>query len=122
MTHGLATATAALLVVVVGTALAYGWGPSSTLARTTGLLLIVAGTATLAGLLVRNLLGLRRVTRTHRHEATSYPVDEQLHRSAPMHMSAMSALRNGAASRRFADGADIADVEGHPRHRPMRSP
>lgn len=82
---------------------------------------MLAGTATLAGVLVRNLLGLRRTTRGRRPETRSSTVAEQLHHTTPAQMSAATALRDSAAGRRFADSGSI-DIDGRPRHTPTQSP
>lgn len=114
-------AATALAAVALGTAVTYGWGSSSAPARTTGLALMLAGTATLAGVLVRNLLGLRRTMRGRRPETTSSTVAEQLHHTTPAQMSPATALRNSAAARRFADSGST-DIDGPPHHTPARSP
>lgn len=114
-------AAAALAAVALGTAATYGWGSSSTPARTAGLALMLAGTATLAGVLVRNLLGLRRTTRGRRPETTPSTVAEQLHHTTPAQMSPGTVLRDSAAARRFADSGSN-DLNGRPRHTSTRSP
>jgi hypothetical protein len=101
-------AAAALAAVVLGTVVTYGWGSSSASAWTTGLLIMVAGTATLAGILLRTMLGLRHTTRARRPETTSSPAGRQVPRPTLGEMSAATALRNGAAGRRFADSAETA--------------
>ena len=88
---------AALAVVLLGTVIAYGWGPSSAQAQTAGLLLMLVGTASLAGVLVRSLLGLRRTTRARRPETAASLVAERIGSPpAPVGTSAATAdLRSG---------------------------
>lgn len=57
---------AALATVGLGTVVTYAWGSSSAAVLAMGLLIMVAGTACLAGVLVRNVFGLRRTTRARR--------------------------------------------------------
>lgn len=56
----------ALATVMLGTVVTYAWGPSSVRALAIGLLVMLAGTACLTGVLVRSVLGLRRTTRGRR--------------------------------------------------------
>lgn len=64
-------AAAALAAVVLGTVITYGRGPSSAQAQAVGLLIMLAGAASLAGILARKLRGLRRTTRARRPETAS---------------------------------------------------
>jgi hypothetical protein len=76
-------AAAALAAVVLGTVITYGWGPSSAQAQAVGLLIMLAGTASLAGVLARNLLGLRRTTRARGPRSASSPVTEGIGSPTP---------------------------------------
>ncbi|HEX4787555.1 MAG TPA: hypothetical protein VH372_03775 [Actinospica sp.] len=90
---------AALAAVAVGTVVAYGWGSSSAQARTMGLAVMLAGTTSLAGVLVRSLLRLRRTTRTRRPGTAAPVVAERIGGPAPVAMPAAAALRDSAAGR-----------------------
>ena len=115
-----------LSAVVLGTVIVYGWGASSAPARTVGMVIMLVGAAGLAGLLVRSVLGLRRARRVGRPVTDSPAAAEQVARptsverfAAAPEMSAATALRNSAASRRFVDSADS---ESGAFHRPARRP
>lgn len=100
---------AALAVVVLGTVIAYGWGPSSAQAQTSGVLIMLVGTASLAGVLVRSLLGLRRTTRARRPEAASSLVAERIGSPpAPVEISA----GHGGPAQRPSAGGDLQPAAG----------
>ena len=94
-------AAAAFLAVVLGAVVGYGWGApgSGTLIWTVALAVMLAGTAVLAAVLIRTMAGL------HRTKAPLPP--EQTHRPDPVELSQSATRHNGAAIRRYRDGAEL---------------
>jgi len=93
----------ALVTVVIGTVVAYGWGSpeSGTVYWTVGVAVQFAGTAGLAAVLLRTVVELRRVNvKQPRHSGPHAPLmSHQVRGPEPVETSS-AALRDGAAVRR----------------------
>jgi hypothetical protein len=106
-----AVASAALAAVVLGAIIGYGLSSprSGGAIWVSGLAAMLAGTAALVAVLVLTLVGLRRATERRRAQsAPATHASEQVQASDPVRSSQFSpsiTLRNGAAVRRFRDGA-----------------
>jgi hypothetical protein len=124
---------AALAAVVLGAIIGYGLGSPGPVGVlwTVGLAVMLAGTAVLVAVLIRSMAGLRRATERRRTEPTAASIaaptakpsasgpapapaprasertraSERIRTPDLVQISPAAAMRNGAAVRRYRDGA-----------------